>query len=735
MMSVKFLLRRQILSACFVIFMAAFSVSAQQDPNPDSPTPVLISEPDSLRALTDSPDKLGRRNSSKIKSRAFEPNSKVVLYVTNLDLMADEGANAFRVNVEDALGRVYRFPVLDIQPLRGQEWIYALTVELRDILNFHTQTAAEGDVLISVAWRGLVSNRLRLGFGATGGAIKDDANAMPSPFPTAPIKNSVNRDEPDAVGYLYSGDRTRFLEQATFGPTPALDERIRRIGLRVWLAEQFDAQYPTNPYPDIPLMPSTAPPDCNGNNTPPDPPDVPTTCSRDRYTMYPVQNWFFKEAFYGNAQLKHRVAWALGQFWVISGVDTQQSSYMVAYHQLLSKNAFGNYRTLMNDITLNPGMGNYLDMVRSTKNSPNENYAREILQLFNVGLFMLNQDGTLQLDSDNQPIPTYDQNTVNNFTKVFTGWQLCETTGASCPNRVLGAPNYKDPMLLNQNNHNVQAKTLLDYPGAVNKDIPANLNGNVELQMALDNIFYHPNVAPFVSRILIQHLVTSDPTPAYVGRVAGVFNNNGANVRGDLKAVVKAILLDPEARGNVKTDPNYGKLREPVQLATNLLRHFGVRSASPGTSQSDGYINPQVSNMGQNTFYSPTVFNFYSPDYVVPGPGLNGPEFNILTTGTAITRTNFVNTMVYGQINVSAPNAPLGTSINLAEMQALAAADTTSNRLLDALNTKMMHGTMTAQNKATIMTAVQALPSTDPLGRARAAIYLIATSSQYQVQR
>jgi len=201
-----------------------------------------------------------------------------------------------------------------------------------------------------------------------------------------------------------------------------------------------------------------------------------------------------------------------------------------------------------------------------------------------------------------------------------------------------------------------------------------------------------------------------------------------------LKAVVRAILLDPEVRGNVKTDPNYGKLREPVQFATNLLRHFGVRSASPGTSQSDGYVNPLTASMGQNAFNAPTVFNYYSPDYVVPGPGLNGPEFNILTTGTAIARANSVNTMVYAQIGVNA-NAPLGTSINLAEMQAIAAADTTSNRLLDTLNTKMMHGTMTAQNKATMMTAVNALPATDALGRARAAIYLVATSSQYQVQR
>jgi uncharacterized protein (DUF1800 family) len=419
--------------------------------------------------------------------------------------------------------------------------------------------------------------------------------------------------------------------------------------------------------------------------------------------------------------------------WVVSGVDTQQSSYMIAYHQLLSKNAFGNYRTLMNDITLNPAMGNYLDMVRSTRNNPNENFAREILQLFSIGLFMLNQDGTLQLDGNNQPIPTYDQNTVNNFTKVFTGWGLC-TVAASCPNITLGAPNYKDPMILNQNNHNIEAKILLDYPNAVNKNIAANLNGNVEMQQALDNIFYHPNVAPFVSRYLIQHLVTSDPTPAYVGRISAVFNNNGSGVRGDLKAVVRAILLDPEARGNVKTDANYGKLREPVQLATNLMRHFGVRSANPGASQSDGYINPQTTAMGQNTFNAPTVFNFYSPDYVVPGPGLNGPEFGILTTGTAIARVNFFNTMIYSQIGTS-NNAPLGTSINLAEMQSLAAADTTSNRLLDALNTKMMHGTMTAQNRATILSAVQALPATDTLGRARAAIYSVATSSQYQIQR
>jgi len=724
----------QILSAIFLTFLLSFVALAETDPNPDSPTPILISESnESLRALTAPAERLGRMYASKIKSRAFMPNSKVVLYATNLDFLADEGANSVRLYVEDAKGRKYRFPVLDMSPVRGQEWVYALTVELRDELGFWEQPEANGDILVGITWRGLASNRVRLAFGKTGGDIKDDEGAVPTPFPIAPINNAGGGPQPDAVGYFHSGDRIRFLEQATFGPTAALDERIRRIGLRTWLTEQFDAPYPTVPYPIITLKPTNMLADCDGNNNAGEVIDVPLTCRRDHYTMFPVQNWFFKEAFYGDAQLKHRVAWSLSQLWVISGVDTQQSSHMIAYHQLLSKNAFGNYRTLMNDMTLNPGMGNYLDMVRSTKNNPNENFAREILQLFNVGLFMLNQDGTLQRDASNNPIPTYDQDDVNNFTKVFTGWNYCGTP-ATCPNFVNGTLNYKDPMVLNQNNHNVEAKTLLDYPNAVNKNIAAGLNGNTEMQMALDNIFYHPNVAPFVSRIMIQHLVTSDPTPAYVGRISATFNNNGSGVRGDMKAVVKAILLDPEARGNAKTDPNYGKLREPVQLATNVLRQFGVKSADL-TQQSDGYVWHIMAPLGQFAFYSPTVFNYYPPDYIVPGPGLNGPEFAILTTGTTIARANFMNTMIFNRVNVIANVTPTGTAINLAEMQALAAADTTSNSLLDTLNAKMMHGTMTAQNKATIMTAVNAVAATDSLTRAKTAIYLIATSSQYQVQR
>lgn len=717
----------KIFNTFLIAFLLAIPTFAQEDSNPDSPTPILISEEGSTRALAAKIGKSIIQNSKKNRPKAFSPDSTILLYVANLDLKDEEKANSLRVDVEDARGRKYRFPVLSIERVEGQEWIHAIIVQLTDELGFWEEPITQGDVLVGVSWRGLASNRVRVGIGKIGGDIKDDAGAIPTPAPAAPIQSN-DAANAATIALLQGGDRKRFLEQATFGPTSALDARLRRVGLTTWLVEQFEEPYPTNPYPNFILKQSDADLGCPFASGTPER----NVCIRDYYSQVPLQNWFFKEALYGKAQLKHRMAWALGQMWVTSGNDIQQSSHMIAYHQVLSKHAFGNYRNLMTDMTLNPAMGEYLDMARSTKNNPNENFAREVLQLFTVGLFMLNQDGTLQLDAGGNPIPSYDQETVNNFTKVFTGFGFCENT-TLCPNRTAGAQNFKDPLLLNQSNHNVTAKTLFNYPGAVNTNIAPNLNGLTELHQALDNIFYHPNVAPFVSRFLIQHFVTSDPTPAYVGRVAAVFNNSSSGVRGDLKAVVRAILLDPEARGSVKTDPNYGKLREPVQLATNLLRQFGVRSAD-GTTESDGYINQLISPLGQNTFYSPSVFNYYTPGYVIPGTALNGPEFAILNTGTAIGRANFVNTMVFSRVNVST-NSPAGTSINFAEMQALAAADTSSNRLLDQLNIKLMHGTMSAQMKNTILTAVQALPSTDPLGRARAAIYLIVSSSQYQIQR
>ena len=705
--------------------------SAQVDSDPNSPVPVLLSQEGSTRALVETAGGLKRKPASFMREEAFAPGSRIKLFVTNIALMKGEGANAFRIDVEDALGRRFRFPVLSIELAKGTD-VFAVTTELRDEIGYWDSPKA-GDVLIALTWRGLASNRVRLGYGKTGGDIKDEPGSQPAPMPQDNSSRSEFPPTDDYVGYRWSGDRMRFLQQATFGATAALDHRIRRIGPKTWLAEQFEAPYPSleNPYPDIPLKSIDIQNVTLGCGM-----FLPTStieyrrCLRDHYSMYPVQKWFFTEALYGEPQLRHRVAWALSQFWVISGLDTQQASWMIAYHQILSQNAFGNYRTLMKEMTLNPGMGNYLDMARSTKNNPNENYPREVLQLFTIGLFMLNQDGTLMLDGQGQPIPTYDQATVDNFTRVFTGWTFCNQT---CPHSQPGIVNYKDPMILVQNNHDITAKTLLAYPNAVNQNISANLNGNTELDLALDNIFYHPNVGPFVSKLLIQHLVTSDPTPAYVGRVAGVFNDNGSGVRGDMKAVVRAILLDPEARGDIKTDPNYGKLREPVQFVTNVLKGLNVSSAAL-TGQSDGVLTVYTNPLAQNPFNSPTVFNYYSPDYVIPGTTLLGPEFGIMTTGTAIARANVINNVAFSGIPVT-ENTPEGTRIHLADLEALAAADPSGNLLLDDLDYRLLHGRMSPEMRAAILPAILAVSAADPLTRARTAVYLVATSSQFQIQR
>jgi uncharacterized protein (DUF1800 family) len=445
-----------------------------------------------------------------------------------------------------------------------------------------------------------------------------------------------------------------------------------------------------------------------------------------------------KYALYGDAQLRHRVAWSLGQIWVNSGADIGQSRHMVEYQKILANNSFGNYRDLMKQMTLSPTMGDYLSMSLSTKNNPNENYAREIMQLFTVGLFMLNPDGTVQVDGSGTPIPSYDQNNVNNLTRVFTGWTFCQTA-ASCPNLAVGTVNYIDPMLLTANNHDVGAKTLLNYPGAnaADRDIAAcaapctttaqiTAYANASLDHAIDNIYNHPNLAPFVSKTLIQQMVTSDPTPAYVARISAVFNANRSSST-QMKEVVKAILLDPEARGDTKTDPGYGKLREPVLYATNLFRMFNAKSAD-GLSQSDGFVlgRGEFTGMAQVPYYSPTVFNFYPPGYVVPGTALLGPEFAIMTTSTSISRTNFVQRIVF-----NAPAIPVGAP----HLQTLSTADSTGNLLVDELNRRMLHNTMPAAMKTAILPAVTSFAATDPLNRVRQAAYLIATSHQYQVER
>lgn len=532
----------------------------------------------------------------------------------------------------------------------------------------------------------------------------------------AGLKAQSIKPRPVRPPRMTNGQAIRLLEQATFGPTLASMDQVKSLGAENWINQQFSA--PISSYPNLTPFPSDSSVGC--------PTGSPSTCIRDNYTMYPLQVQFFKNAVQNPDQLRQRVAFALGQIWVVSGVTITQPSSMSPFLNILNSGAFGNFRQLMQDLTLNPAMGQYLDMVNNDKRSngrPNENYARELLQLFTIGLYKLNQDGTPQLDGQGNPIPTYDQNVVIDFSRALTGWTFAPMPGV--PDQSHNPEYYLLPMVAHQTNHDTNAKTLLN-----GQSLPANQTALQDLNGALDNIFNHQNVAPFICKQLIQHLVTSNPSPEYVGRVSAVFNDNGAGVRGDLRAVVKAILLDPEAFDDsidVNALPNYGHLREPVLYITNILRVFNA--TTDGT-----LLAEQGRNMGQYLFNSPSVFNYYRPNYQVPGAGILGPEFSIQTTSAAIAHANFANTMVFSRINNPDTGAP-GTVLDISAYQQMATSDTTAQTLVNELNRLLLHATMSDAVRNRILQAVTSVPTTNPQRRAQWAIYLVITSTQYLIER
>ena len=532
------------------------------------------------------------------------------------------------------------------------------------------------------------------------------------------------------------GNLVRFLEQATFGPTPLLIAHLEQVGIEAYLDAQRTA--PMIDYPELEFWPQTRPANCTGD------------CQRDNYTYYQLQRHFFTNALYGEDQLRQRIAFALSQILVTSQVDVPLPSWMRTYQQLLYKSAFGNFRQLLYDVTINPTMGRFLDMLnnrcqtrtppdvnvcRNGLNSqPNENYAREILQLFSIGTFMLNQDGTRQLDGSGNPISTYDQEIVEEFARVFTGWILAPALTA--PSSVGGTvPNYRDPMRVRldsqgrEDYHDKGSKKIL-----AGLQLPAGQSQAVELSAAIDNIAFHPNVAPFIGKQLIQHLVTSNPTPAYVARISAVFASS-ANSPTQLFDVVRAILLDPEARGDLidaAAQPNYGKLREPVQFITNLLRAFSATSDGILNSLNVGGSSMGSADMSQDVFNAPSVFSFYPPSARVPGENALGPQFALFSSLTSLRRANFVNRIVFSTIPAAAPNRPTGTSIDLSFWDPLAS---NPDRLIDALDRLLLHGAMSAEMRDSVKTAVESVPLSNPRLRVRTAVYLIASSSQYQVQR
>ena len=679
-----------------------------------------------------------------------DSRTRIAIFARDLELYAGEGANAFSADAQDSTGKLYLLTVEYVGRVPGFEGITMLILRLSDDLG------NVGDVLLRVNLHGVASNRVRIAMGSIGGGPSvDPLTEYSSPAPTTPPPPDPVATPDPFTGPATDADTVRFLEQASWGPPSQAEvNRVKAMGFKAYLDEQF-ALPPINPvkgsnYPDLPFPvddQGTACPTSTG-----DPNYNQAVCNRDNFSFYPIQRTFFSNALNGQDQLRQRVAFALHQILVVSGAgEINRGSWMTMYLQMLDRGAFGNYRTLLGEITLNPAMGEYLDMRLSTRTNPNENWAREVLQLFSIGVTELNLDGSPKLDSQGVPIPAYTQTNVNEFTRLFTGWNFNPVSNPPLP---AGTTNWRDPMVpRGGTSHDVGSKVLLNGVTLAACGGGSQVCAQSDLIAGLDNIFNHPNVGPFVGKQMIQHLVTSNPSRAYVERVARVFNNDCdalypqgcTGVRGNMKAVVQAVLLDPEARGDVKTDPNYGKLREPAQYIIGVLRALNVKSFDK-TSTSDGVLGSRstadfTGSLDQPIFQPATVFSYYQPGYEVPGIKLVGPAFGILSTATTLRRANNVSTLIYTGIasnttpTALSPDRPRGTSVDLSNLEALA---NSPSALLDQLNALMLHGTMSTQVRTSITTAINSVPTSDAnfaRKRAQMAAYLVATSSQYDIQR
>ncbi|MFO1454985.1 MAG: DUF1800 family protein [Steroidobacteraceae bacterium] len=483
-----------------------------------------------------------------------------------------------------------------------------------------------------------------------------------------------------------------------------------------------------------------------------------------------VEKWF-ENVLRGNDQLRQRVAFALSQILVVSQVGALQNLPFATadFQDVLARNAFGNYRDLLREVTLHPAMGVYLSMlgnqkaVAGTNLRPDENYARELMQLFSIGLVELNLDGTVKKDATGAPIPTYNQDIIEGFARVFTGWKWdCPSTVTTCTfanTRVQVAPasgyNQVKPMRLYAEQHETGTKRVLSYTGATlaNATIPAGQSGDKDLADALDNIFNHPNVGPFVAKQLIQKLVTSNPSPAYVQRVAEKFNNDGSGVRGNLAAVVRQVLLDTEARSapSGTAVATAGKLKEPLLRLTQFWRAYDGKSNGTGSVVKYGaavnFPGGVSAVFGEGPGQSPSVFNFFSPFYAPPGEiadqGLVAPEMQLATEFLNTQVTNFFWTQALNRTQLQASaanfNADLMWITTTEELGLVADSEALVNRVAEKLlgGAAQMSATLKAETKAQVeRTTIPATnPQTAQATRVADAIYFIATSPEFVLQR
>jgi uncharacterized protein (DUF1800 family) len=497
----------------------------------------------------------------------------------------------------------------------------------------------------------------------------------------------------------------RFLDQTTFGPTLAGIQQVQQIGTAAYLTQQFAT--PTTLMPAIPNPPVAA-------------------CPPATYDC--AQSSFWQNALTANDQLRQRVAFALSEMFVVS-TNMVNARTIPSYHNLLANDAFGNFSQLMNDVTTSAAMGEYLDMLNSGAPPAgliaDENFGRELMQLFTTGLYLVNPDGTLKLSAQQLPQPVYTELQVEAYARALTGWTYSNPTGGvptSFPN---GVPNFDQPMQPIPVSHDTTAKVLLN--GAT---LPAGQTAQQDLAGLIASIFNHPNVGPFVCRQLIQHLVTSFPSPAYVSRVAAVFANDGSGVRGNMKAIITAILNDPEARA-ADTNPTAdgGHLREPILYFTGILRALEFTNVSPRGSYyiATNYTSP----LGQVPYAAASVFNFFSPSYVIPGTAVNAPEFAQENTASAIARLNLADSIVRNHL--TSFNIDMSPTSFLGQI-----ASATGNPATDSANLVTMLSILFVHNQmpAAMMSAIVANATvlTDISQRVRVSTWLVISSNYYQIE-